>query len=771
MRSVFRGQKRQHSVSKSRDKTKTHPAPADQPPALPHAAFISRSSPFQWWMAVGVGGATIFYLLVFFWQDLVPQADRSYQRILLFMNLFTPDDLARGWVEGNWGNFAVLDRWSIVLCAAGLLCCLAYTFGIILRQSRFDWTRLEVALFAQGVGLQLLSLMILSWGLFFGFQTQYIVVAFGPLIIVFVACHMRRNSHAGIKDAAILGESALEPSVSRVGSAVAWALRIVLVLLTLVIVLGAMLPPWDFDVREYHLQVPREWFLQGGVTFLPHNIYGNMPLGPEMHSLYVITPSARDSSPWRALWWSGLTGKTIMACYGPLTALALFAAGRRYFSQLAGLSAAAVYLSSPWVVHVCVNGLNESAFGFYLFTAVYAALPIRNGRRAAGLSGVLAGAAASCKYPALLFVAFPLAIYLLIADVDWREPVRRMAERLAWRRLAMFFACLLLSCGLWYAKNWALTGNPVYPLFAGALDGETRTPEKTAQWNQAHRPPPYTLGNLAAAATSIGWKDTLQSPLLIPLATLGIAGLVVTARNRKISSAPQSAVCNPQSAISRHVLAVTTILLLFVLAAWWLFTHRIQRFLVPVIPLAALLAGAGVDYARHKPLKYVVGGLMVVGLTYNLLMAASPFVGDNRWFVSLERLRTDEPKSEQQISRVKAAHRWLNANAKPGEAILCVGDAAVFDLELPVFYNTCFDDCLLVNWTQDKTLKRRREEFKSRKVAYVYFDEVEYNRYISPGNYGFDPRFSPKLLDELVSQGVLQSPLPDAPPKIYAVSP
>ncbi|MGI8980322.1 MAG: ArnT family glycosyltransferase [Pirellulaceae bacterium] len=768
-------------MSQSHGKSKPNSARAaadDEPPQVSaQSKAAAPSSPLSWLLAAGAGAATVVYLLFFLGQDLLPQADRSFPRFLLFTNLLTPDDVAKEWVEGNWRNFMVVDRWKIVLCTAGLLCYLAYTFGMVLVQSRFDWSRLEVALFSQGVGLQFLSLMILSWGLFFGFQVKYILVAFGPLIIVFLACHVRLNRHAGTKDAAILGENKFEPHISRLGSAYSWALRIVLSLLTLAIVLGAMLPPWDFDVREYHLQVPKEWFLQGGVTFLPHNVYGNMPLGAEMHSLLMTAQFVRDSpTSWRVIWWSGLTGKTIMACYGPLTALALYAAGRRFFSPLAGLAAAAVYLSCPWVVHVCVNGLNESAFGFYLFTAVYAALPFRDGRRAAGLSGFLAGAAASCKYPALLFVVLPLAIYLLIADLDWKdanwkEQSRRIVQQLAWRRLAVFLACMLVSCGLWYAKNWVLTGNPVYPLMSSVFGGTTRTPEKSAQWNQAHRPPPYTLGNLAGSAAEIGWKDPFQSPLMIPLTTLGIAVLAVGAiQNRKSpsSSTLHSPLCTLHSL---HVLTVTTLLLLFFLAAWWLCTHRLVRFLVPAIPLAALLAGAGVEYARRKPLGYVVAGLMVVGLTYNLLMAPSRFVGDNRWFVSLERLRTDEPRDDQQVSRVKAAHLWLNANVKPGEAVLSVGDAAVFDLEMPVFYNTCFDDCLLVNWTEGKTPEQRREELRSRQVAYVYFDEEEFNRYTSQGNYGYDPRFSPKLLDELVVQGVLKLPLPDAPPKIYPVAP
>ena len=84
------------------------------------------------------------------------------------------------------------------------------------------------------------------------------------------------------------------------------------------IVLGGMVPPWEFDVREYHLQVPKEWFRAGRVDFMPHNVYGNMPLGAEMHALAAMAAAGGDDA-----WWPGaIAGKTIIACFAPLTALA-----------------------------------------------------------------------------------------------------------------------------------------------------------------------------------------------------------------------------------------------------------------------------------------------------------------------------------------------------------------------------------------------------------------------------------------------------------------
>ncbi|MBC7852679.1 MAG: hypothetical protein IAF94_04510, partial [Pirellulaceae bacterium] len=580
--------------------------------------------------------AVLAYLVLFFAQEVAPSAALS--RWSLFFYLLTPDDLAKDWVEGSWRNFVLHDRWPLVLIAI-VLSGVALVVGsgglwmsCALRKTMF----LDRYVLGLGIGLQLLSLLALLGGLL---GTGFGILPFLIKLIVYFTCWfgmlwvLRR-----ITKQPTLSRTGLQPPPFRILTeniarrtllvkVVESLLIYVVAFLSVAIILGAMLPPWDFDVREYHLQVPKEWSHQEQIAFLPHNIYGNMPLGAEMHAYGAMQIIQPWSTP-RYWWWGALTGKLMMALYGPLTALLLYCAGRRFWSSLAGLSAAVVYVSNPWVIHACVNGLNESAMGFYLMAALYAALLGGKGRPCAGLAGFFAGAAAAIKYTGMVFVAFPLGLLMIWYGARWvgRWHDPRSPQKLRWRpHAAIFLVMMLLSCGLWYGKNLAFTGNPVYPLMGSVFGGATRTPEKTARWNQAHRPPPYTIVEFAKSAASVGWKDQFQSPLMVPFTALGIVALVVTSRHRHAAAAStlHSALYTPHSL---HVLTVSTILLLYFLAVWWLFTHRLERFLVPAIPLAALLAGAGVEFARGKPLRFVVAGLMVIGLTYNLLMAASPLV-------------------------------------------------------------------------------------------------------------------------------------------------
>src|SRR4029079_14941990 len=117
--------------------------------------------------------------------------------------------------------------------------------------------------------------------------------------------------------------------------------------------------------------VPKEWFQQGYIDFVPHNVYSNMPLGAEMHALTGMVLMPQEPS-----WWYGaLAGKVVMSGFALLAALSLYAICRRFFlSRSAGFVAAAVLLSTHWVMYVTTTGLVEGEIGCYLLLAIHAVL-------------------------------------------------------------------------------------------------------------------------------------------------------------------------------------------------------------------------------------------------------------------------------------------------------------------------------------------------------------------------------------------------------------
>jgi hypothetical protein len=785
---------------------------------------------------------------------------------LVFATAVRPEE----WLTGNWfgtpPQFSLGDR-AVLLLAAGVILAWAAALGWLLlslfRVTR-GLTRLETAVFSTAVGLNLLSTWTLAAGLFG--QLGRMRAAGAPALLTFAAaaCVWYWRGHSNNHGRGLTAHAAFDNVEDLLALAAAQSVAGVAVQLppqqrtaspqrrdqpwpqqwaqlqrremlvaayrrcagfvgrhwlwlglpfVAAILLAAMLPPTEFDVCEYHLQAPKEFYQHGQITFLPHNVYANMALGAEMLSLLAMT-IVHD---W---WWGALAGKTVIAAFTPLCALGLLAAGRRFYSTAAGVVAALIYISIPWLtstsfmpnVNVTSSGLIEGASACYLFLALYALLLSRKQGTAVqlpfqrsaelpsqrrrdddpaqpgnaprlqwggfsrrgevsethpaallALAGYLAGGAVATKYPAVLFVLIPLAIWTLVGRSwrrenggDHRSAARELPpldpltstppvlnpEPRTLNPLTAFTVFLLaaaLGCGLWFAKNWALTGNPTYPLMYGTFHGATWNADKERRWERAHLPHDFEIETLGKDLGGVLLSSEWISPLVVPLALLALLGwgdkpVVIWRRLRW------------------ELLAYAAL----VIAAWWLCTHRIDRFWLPVLPVLALLAGAGACWNFDPWWRRTLKGLLLAGLGANFLIsAAGPL---NAWFVPLDQLRNDP-------QWITPCHYYLNNDADRG-AILAVGDAAVFDLKPTVLYNTCFDDCVFEQLVRDKTSKHVppekqlrpaneiRTEFASLRLAYVLVDWDEIKRYRD--TYGFTDFVQPQVFEQLVKEGILE---------------
>jgi hypothetical protein len=185
----------------------------------------------------------------------------------------------------------------------------------------------------------------------------------------------------------------------------------------------------------------------------------------------------------------------------------------------------------------------------------------------------------------------------------------------------------------------------------------------------------------------------------------------------------------------------------FAIAVWWLLTHRIDRFWIPVLPVLALLAGAGACWTTARWWRTALAMLLVAGAGANFLVAAAG--QGNAWFVGLARLRHDPAWTDPW-------HEYFNTHLFEGR-LLTVGDAAVFDLTPPVLYNTCFDDCVFEQFVKGRTAAEIRAALAARQISYVYVDWGEIGRYRR--SYGFSDFVESGVFDRLVEQGLLE-PLP-----------
>jgi hypothetical protein len=485
----------------------------------------------------------------------------------------------------------------------------------------------------------------------------------------------------------------------------------------LIMALGAMLPTIDFDAIEYHLQGPKEYYQAGRIAFLPHNVYTSMPFGIEM--LHLLGMEVLDD------WWSGaLAGQLLVACFAPVATWLIALTAGRWGSPRAAWIAAIVYLTTPWIYRLAVLPYVEGPL-----CAFHAALIWTAGRAWTAESrlktwswvvvGLMAGGAMACKYTALISAVIPFGL-LSLAEAARRRSARVvLAYTLGW----------MVIMAPWLVKNVIDTGNPVYPLAYRVFGGRDLDAARDAQWNAAHGPRPISAAALAGSLIDVAGRSDWHSPLYAALAPLAWLR------------------CEP-----RRLTWVLWGYVAYLFLTWWLLTHRLDRFWLPLLPPLAILAGLGAGWTRGRAWSVLLGAMLAVAIVFNLTFNTTALVGLNEWTGDLRVLRTRVPEMiNPSLASLDAA---LPADAR----VLLVGQAAVFHMNHPVVYNTVFNRETFEGLARGRTPGEVGRALQERGITHVYVDWFEIGRYRSPGNYGFTPFITPEVFARLVAAGTLEPP-------------
>ncbi|MDB5337190.1 MAG: hypothetical protein JWN70_2809 [Planctomycetaceae bacterium] len=624
---------------------------------------------------------------------------------------------------------------------------------------------LERIFFAGACGLAVVSLLTLGCGLA-GLLSQGLLAScltLGPILELALSLSVKRSPIASSVDSRSLSTRLKQ----------LWPLWL-LVPFLMVYVGGAFLPETDFDVKEYHFGGPKEWYLAGRISFLPHNVYTSFPFLTEMLTLLGMVLYG----DW---YWGAIAGKGVLMSFAPLTALGLFIAGRKWFSPRAGIWAALIHLSTPWIYRISIIAYAEGGLTCYLFATLLAVLfyietlssqfslsgmgatgSASAGSPSAGtpstgtasgtlihdqdqarataelpwaiLAGFLGGSAMACKYPGAVSVVIPLGLALLLSTY---RSHRHGPWRLVIQTGLVFSLGVALAIGPWLLKNLVETGNPVYPLLYGVFGGTDWSPELNAKWKHGHSPDHHQLGDLAVKLMDVTLKSDWLSPLLFGLAPLAL----LTSRRRLVSE--------------------LWLYVAFLFATWWLLTHRIDRFWVPLIPVVALLAGVGATWTNQRVWRIFVTGFAICAATFNFAFMTTSLCGYNAYLLDL-------PRAAEQTARITAPEvLTLNSTLPAGSKVLCVGEAELFDARFPYVYNTVFDVSIFEQWfgvtdssggSANRPLKPAaeiRQLLKEQGITHVFVNWQEILRYRL--TYGYTDFVTPRRFQQLQAAGILDA--------------
>jgi hypothetical protein len=664
--------------------------------------------------------------------------DAVVRRVLLVLKAFpevVPDTPLRQSFLGQalleLSHFEYLPQRVPIVLAAALIAAAALGMGdLVVRGLRFEralWAGERIAI-DFGIGAALLAVLTLIAGRIGWIAPWPVRIALGVLaaggLLAFLFWKPCRHDTEPADEVA-QDASALAPrreAARHSGMAwSSWAPLFLILPFVILMMLGAMLPAIDFDVLEYHLQGPKEYYQAGRIAFLPHNVYTNMPFGVEM--LHLLGMEVLGD--W---WWGGLAGQLIVACFAPAAAVIVAATAQRVASFRAAWIAALVYVSTPWIYRIAVIAYVEGPLCFYHAALVWCALRIGGASVPRGrvwiLLGLLAGAAMGCKYTALVSAVIPFGALALANAWQDRSPAAFVGFVAGW-------ALVMVP---WLGKNVIDTGNPVYPLANRWFHGRNWDQAREKQWSSAHGPRECSAAELASAIVDIGGRSDWQSPLYVALAPLAFA--------------------RPGS---RRVAGVLLGYAAYIFATWWLFTHRLDRFWLPLLPTLAVLAGLGADWVKSRGWSIVLGVVLALGLLTNLTYISTALAGLNEWTGDLVFLRRDIPR------RLNAPLAKLDAELPHDARPLLVGQAAVFHLNHAAVYNTVFNDEVIEALAKGRSPEELRHELQKRGMTHVYIDWKEIKRHRQPGGYGFTDFVTKARVAGWVADGVLSPPLAVGP--------
>ncbi|MDI6784467.1 MAG: glycosyltransferase family 39 protein, partial [bacterium] len=474
----------------------------------------------------------------------------------------------------------------------------------------------------------------------------------------------------------------------------------------------ALLPPFEYDALEYHFGAPDYYLQQHKITSVPGNVYANFPANTEM--LYLLGMLFRND----------VTGKLFHFYFGILTALGLFAIGKKFWSETTGAIAAVVFLAFPIIFQLNYQANIDLALAGYSVLAFFAFLnwsPNLSGKEKNRadliLSSLFIGLGLGCKYTAMLTMAIPLFILILIHLFIARKDEERRTKPLlvagrGWILVPKAFGIgfwIFLLVFPWCIKNFIFTGNPIFPLFYNLFGGYGWTPELATKFMNAHLSFNFI-------------KPFYQDYSRITMLTLLI--LVIPLRNNKNI---------------RDIF----LYLLFGYLFWFFLTEHIERFLMPILPLVALgLSFLIFQYLRHQIIKYSLSAIVVIVILF-LGIKLTPL---------LPPAGLAKPEWRRQILldtklSIYPAYEYINSVLPETAQLLFIGEARRHLLTRPATMNTVFDRCLIFELAKSaKSPEQIYTGLREMNITHILFNPYELDRLTK----FYGPYFNWETIDQQV---------------------
>lgn len=441
-------------------------------------------------------------------------------------------------------------------------------------------------------------------------------------------------------------------------------------------------PGTYYDQLVYHQGIPARYAAEGGFVNTPENIFSFFPQLHMMNNLFI------------SFFAYELTVKMISFAMLLFSYLALRSALKSL--KISGRLLAALFFTAPLVVINATRTGSELPMVFFVSLVIYAVYSA--GKERYLLASLFAGACMAVKYTGVFVYVFT-AFYFVYEMLIKKEKAFR---------LLLCLAAGALITAPYLIKNFVLTGDPVYPFFAGLFGVKGYMLSDADAY----------IKHVANFGIGTGIKEFLISPFVAVFNNMAFGGDAVSA----------ALLIGPLALLVSGIknMWFPAFFAVFYYTVWF-FTAGVLRFLAPVEAAAVFIIGAAYSRLAERNkgvfLK-ILAALLVISQAGITVYFAEKYLSPFSYFTSDRQSYLAE-----KLSYYKPC---VKINALPGKAgVLFMGEARTFYCEKPAVAHTVFNTREYLPLEETKFI----EYLKEKNLGYIFVNRAELER-LKGGGFG-----------------------------------
>lgn len=431
--------------------------------------------------------------------------------------------------------------------------------------------------------------------------------------------------------------------------------------------------PIDYDVLEYHLGAPKEFYKNGIISFLSHNVYANMPSLSSMLNLVFIVFNFGDFV------------KIFQTVFIIITSLLLY---NDIKEKTISIICIILFLLSPEVILGSYSARNEPMLMFFAYISLRFFI-ITNKNISVFFLGLMGGALFCLKYSSIVLM-IPVIIFFIVQNSIKNYSIN----------FIKFFSGVLTVCLPWLIRNYIASNNPLYPFLPSffSVFFELKS-HPDLMFNSLHMSHSFTFNEFLNLITSQFQKfDSLNIWIIF----LPFVFIVRKTHLNKIA---------------------LVIVLSFLL--WFFFTHRIERFLMPFLPFKILLISYVLNYLNGWKRSILLAGCIIQIIFNVIVIQYSIFTSP------ILPLYFGQITKNEFIAKYDESFNFINKCLNKDlfeEKILMIGEARTYYYMQNILYNTPYMKPIFLNYYNINGFDV--EKLKKDNIKYIFINKSEFNRVI-----------------------------------------